>query len=1273
MIDLTASPDPDAAISVDSEVELVETVANSPIDLVQISSEVAEVCEVVHEGAGYKPVSRQASGLAGRMALMAVIFNSTKVNHPSLLEEAEFKLSRAGLNVGCGGQASAMFHAWQGSQHSELKDGSSKPESCTIPPVNELARRHEGDKRQYIIYLHDDATDPAPLLKTLVELVDGSVLLLTHEDVIHANDYYNWDGALANTNKLIMSKAAFTSSIYHGLLKIQARTSPNFASVETALKEVGVPPRSMPLIFGLASEGSPYAAQFEPKVTFLSLPGLRPRGDATIDLQGLDWGGFVDLAPISAMAHYLLDVLGAWAASLYLVDELNNLKATVHTQRTALTEERYSRVLRQAEESLAKAGSNLELSPDPIGAYLRCTPFYPVWESFKAQLQPLEGARQAVLVTHPTVAKYLHLTLLKLKPPQLAVTLASAWEPRRLTKGQHLIVGTFKDIDLINQLRCAVYFFEAFPSVPHYLWLRKRLVSSCAMVVLVETLDPMAPYLKALELELADQIRHVTPEGAVLTYASAKLFLTEYSQSGANASASAHFGYAVTPKDDRFTCKFSFPPSLRLASFTGPSHPTKRLAKRAAAWEACYRLLGTGDLDGRLLPSRANKSTLVAINADASPINKATFWCSTKVPDVWADVPDHPTHLYLNVVDMHLLGYRPFAIVTHAPLPNLLPIPLRFEGFYADATFRPEVKPISISSPELSLLTGYTIYAFTLALRKVLIVEAGLPYYFVPLDGAAIDWACLARLGELSSDRRWWSGSLCHDLGFQLYQLPELEEPLDPSQPLLAKRLNLQTNYINVDFDQVGSKEQAPETYEIHPRQHQLVAMPLDVLRSAYLLPSLMKRLQDNLLALEVKAILGLTRLREDLLLEALTLEEAQLPLSMKRLEFLGDTFLNLMVSFIPLLNREEVAIISNYHASNRCLFDLACDLGIPAHLIGRPLTPSWVPSIAKSGGGEAFPCNRKRVADAMEAILGAALLSGGEALGLRCLISFGLWPERVDAWSLILQNLISTLPPKLMVLGEGLDLQALEAQIGYQFSDAVDGATLLLSDFQNGPPCMADLGGLLFKFVATRHLVGQLPAMPPSYLCQLLAHFACPNFYHQSNAANLTALILEVAERCGVGLQLSHLQALHRVLRAVFVDAGLYLPRLYAIFNALYSPLLMDHLYTLDLNLNSLKVVVLRLFYLARCCGLGINFCHYSQVMNSSLCQVSIHTQLVTVGRAGTQSGALKKALAGLLVLNAEPDFIRSRCTCRGPRPPSSPWMRWPHCLPVRAPPHSV
>ncbi|KAI0216104.1 Dicer-like protein 1 [Massospora cicadina] len=1226
-IDLTASPDPDAAISVDSEVELAETVANSPIDLVQVSSEADEICEVVYEGAGCKPVSRQASGLAGRMALMALIFNSAKVNHPSLLEEAE-----------------VCFEGWFGR-----------------------------DKRQYIIYLHDDATDSASLLKTLVELVDGSVLLLTHEDVIHANDYFNWDGALTNTNKLIMSKAAFTSSIYHGLLKIQAvsilvvEDVTNFASVETALKEVGVPSRSMPQIFGLASEGPLYAAQFEPKVTFLSLPSLRPRGDATIDLQGLDWGGFVDLAPISSMAHYLLKVLGLWTASLYLVDELNNLKETVHAHRTTLTELRYSRVLRQVEESLAKVGSNLVLSPDPIEAYLRGTPFHLVWESFKAQLHLLEDVCQAVLVTHPTVAKYLYLMLLKLKPPQLTVTQASAWEPRRLTKGQHLIVGTFEDIDLINQLKCAVYFFEAFPSVPYYLWLRKRLVSICVMGVLVETLDPMAPYLKALELELADQVRElvryptvippnpsrnrrVTPEGAVLTYTSAKLFLTEYSQSSANASASAHFSYVVTPEDGCFMCKFSFPPSLRLASFTGPSHPTKRLAKQAAAWEACYRLLGTGDLDGRLLPSRANKSTLVAINADVLPILKAKFCCSTKVPDVWADVPDHPTHLYLNVVDMHLPGYRPFAVATHAPLPNLLPIPLRFEGFYADATFRPEVKPISISSPELSLLTSYTIYAFTLALRKALIVEAKLPYYFVPLDGAAIDWACLTQLGELSSNRRRWSRSLCHDLGFQLYQLSELEdgdEALDLSQPLQAQRLNLQFNYINVNFSQICSKELASETCEIYPQQHQLVTMPLDVLRSAYLLPSLMKRLQDNLLALEVKAILGLTRLREDLLLEALTLEGAKLPLSMKRLEFLGDTFLNLMVNFIPLLNHEQVAINSNYHASNQCLSDLACDLGIPARLIGRPLTPSWVPSFATSGGGEAFLCKRKRVADAMEAILGAALLSGGEALGLRCLISFGLWPERVDTWSLILRSLTSALPPKLTVLQDSLDLQALEAQIGYQFSNAVDGATLLLSNFQSGSPCMASLGSLLFKFVATRHLIGQLPAVPPSYLCQLLAHFACPNFYYQSNAAKLTALILKVAKRGRVGLQLSHLQALHQVLRAVFVDAGLYLPRLYAIFEAVYSPLLIDHLYTSDMNLNSLKAVVLRLFYLARCCGLKVNLCYCPHITDSSLCQVSIHAQLVTVGRAGTRSEALKKALAGLLVLNAEPDFIQSRCTC--------------------------
>lgn len=444
------------------------------------------------------------------------------------------------------------------------------------------------------------------------------------------------------------------------------------------------------------------------------------------------------------------------------------------------------------------------------------------------------------------------------------------------------------------------------------------------------------------------------------------------------------------------------------------------------------------------------------------------------------------------------------------------------------------------------------------------------------------------------------------------------------------------------------------------PAGHVPIPLELDVLKAACLLPSVLKRLEDNLLALEVKDILGLEQLQVDLLMEALTLESAELPLTMHRLEFLGDAFLNLMVGFIALLNHEDVPIRHNHHASNKCLSDLVAKLGIHHRLIGAPLDQYWHPP-SLSRRSQRFSCIAKNVADVLEAILGAAVLSGGEALGIRCLISFGLWPENVSTWPCLLHSLQRSMPHLSSPQADSVALPPLEAVVGYRFSNKTDAAGMLL-DTKDGPVHFDELGGLLFNYVATRFLVAQLPLVSSYFISCQLAHFSDPKFYQESPRIREIIRWFENASgQCETTLQSGQapleLVVIHRLLRAIFVDTRLNFPSLHRIFYTVYSPIALTRIYSLD-SPKSFKLFVARAFFLARCRSMKIKYSlDYSKFY---ICSLLIHENAAVIKRAKSEYAAQNQALSAFLKLLTQPGFIEARCTCRQPAEAVSPESNW-------------
>jgi ribonuclease-3 len=127
---------------------------------------------------------------------------------------------------------------------------------------------------------------------------------------------------------------------------------------------------------------------------------------------------------------------------------------------------------------------------------------------------------------------------------------------------------------------------------------------------------------------------------------------------------------------------------------------------------------------------------------------------------------------------------------------------------------------------------------------------------------------------------------------------------------------------------------------------------------------------------LEVEKRLGYRFASRQLLEEALRhaslVEEGEREMSYQRLEFLGDSVLNLCVAAemyrrLPEAGEGDLSKARSAVINNRNLVRVGERIGVPESLRTDP-------SIREKGGG----VTRKMVADAVEAIVGAIFLDGG-------------------------------------------------------------------------------------------------------------------------------------------------------------------------------------------------------------------------------------------------------------------------------------------------------
>ncbi|KAJ6837174.1 endoribonuclease Dicer-like protein 4-like isoform X1 [Iris pallida] len=354
-----------------------------------------------------------------------------------------------------------------------------------------------------------------------------------------------------------------------------------------------------------------------------------------------------------------------------------------------------------------------------------------------------------------------------------------------------------------------------------------------------------------------------------------------------------------------------------------------------------------------------------------------------------------------------------------------------------------------------------------------------------------------------------------------------------PEQPLLkAKQLfylhNLLHNRIQ---ESTEARELVEHFVELPPElcSLKIFGFSKDIGSSLSLLPSLIHRLENLLVAVELKNVLSAyfpegTEIRADCILEALTTEKCMERFSLERFEVLGDAFLKYVVgrhSFLSYqgldegqLTKKRSSIVNNSHlyemAIKNNLQVYICDeLFNPSNFfaLGRPCTVVCdvnTESIIHSqrgtdttvDGTEAsnVKCtkshrwlHRKTIADVVEALVGVFLVESG----FRDAIAFLQWIGIQVGFEV--SNIYKFLDESKsnLSLSKSIDLDELEKLLAYRFKHK----GLLLQAFihpsynKHSGGCyqkLEFLGDAVLEYLITSYIYSVYPDLKPGQITDL-------------------------------------------------------------------------------------------------------------------------------------------------------------------------------------------
>ncbi|KAF5386991.1 hypothetical protein D9615_001961 [Tricholomella constricta] len=268
----------------------------------------------------------------------------------------------------------------------------------------------------------------------------------------------------------------------------------------------------------------------------------------------------------------------------------------------------------------------------------------------------------------------------------------------------------------------------------------------------------------------------------------------------------------------------------------------------------------------------------------------------------------------------------------------------------------------------------------------------------------------------------------------------------------------------------------------------QWIAMSADVRRAFEILPSLCHRITDIYRVRRARYGLGLPPIRDDLLVEALTLPSADVGYSNQRMETLGDAVLELCTTVhlynkYPHRHEGQLSVLRQNAISNRYLLGRAKELGLETYLTSEHNsvhTWRYVETVEKSLDPFAKPRTlrcypRRSLQDCMEALLGASFITGSIPMALHTGTALGLSFGGAIPWSLrYSRNPVASSVSSLFV--------GLEESLGYTFHrnellvEAMTHASFSLSSGGASYQRLEFLGDALLDLVVVKYLYDKFP-----------------------------------------------------------------------------------------------------------------------------------------------------------------------------------------------------
>uniref|UniRef100_A0A0D3FKT3 Uncharacterized protein n=1 Tax=Oryza barthii TaxID=65489 RepID=A0A0D3FKT3_9ORYZ len=340
------------------------------------------------------------------------------------------------------------------------------------------------------------------------------------------------------------------------------------------------------------------------------------------------------------------------------------------------------------------------------------------------------------------------------------------------------------------------------------------------------------------------------------------------------------------------------------------------------------------------------------------------------------------------------------------------------------------------------------------------------------------------------------------------------------NQPLLAGSKHVKVrNFLHNCYSKKEKEPGDRYSVELPPELCRIIMSPVSAnnLHIFSYVPSIMFRIQCMLLSVKLKVQLGPTVQQFDVpILEALTTKKCQEEFSQESLETLGDSFLKYVTtrhlfSEYRLQHEGILTKMKKNLISNAALCQLACSSNLVGYIHAEEFNPrDWIipcldydehgnkkiSFLAPNGmySQRKMSIKSKRIADSVEALIGAYLSTAGEKAAFLLMKSLGMNIEFHT--EIPVERKIS------MKAEEFINVRSLEGMLGYKFNDSL----LLLEalthgSYQTSGPTscyqrLEFLGDAILDHLFTEYYYSKYPDCTPELLTDLRSASVNNNCY---------------------------------------------------------------------------------------------------------------------------------------------------------------------------------